>query len=68
MEAESSLAKPERVCPDCGMTETELYTKGLMGCPLCYKVFVREVRMAVEKLHGVAPPEAKNPWPTRRAE
>ena len=65
---DATAPRPERVCPDCGLTESELYAEGLMGCPTCYRIFVREVRMAVEKLHGVAPPEEKNPWPTRRAD
>ncbi len=59
--------KPERRCPDCGLTEHELYTEGLMGCATCYSTFVREVRMAVEQLHGVQAAPEKNPWPTRRA-
>ena len=67
-EMDAASEKVPRRCPECGLTEAELYTKGLMGCPMCYRVFVREVRLAVEKLHGVAPPAEKSPWVTRRAE
>jgi protein-arginine kinase activator protein McsA len=38
-----------------------------MGCAACYATFVREVRLAIEKLHGVQAAPEKNPWPTRRA-
>lgn len=65
---DGATAKPTRVCPECGLDEHSLYTEGLMGCATCYAVYVREVRMAVEKLHGVAAAPEKNPWPTRRAQ
>jgi protein-arginine kinase activator protein McsA len=57
-----------RVCAECGLTEPQLYAEGLMGCATCYATFVREVRLAVEKLHGVQAAPEKNPWPTRRAD
>ncbi len=57
-----------RVCAECGLAESQLYTEGLMGCATCYSTFVREVRLAVEKLHGVPAAPEKNPWPTRRAD
>jgi protein-arginine kinase activator protein McsA len=57
-----------RTCPECKLTEQQLYNEGLMGCATCYSTFVREVRLAVEKLHGVSAAPEKNPWPTRRAD
>jgi len=49
------------------LTLGELRTGGLLGCGTCYVVFAREVEVAIEALHAVAPPEAAHPWPTRRA-
>lgn len=57
----------EKTCPVCGLTLSELSARGRLGCPECYRVFAREVEMAVERLHGVPAPAEPNPWPTRGA-
>ena len=57
----------EKRCPVCGLTLALLAAQGRLGCPECYRVFAREVEMAVERLHGVPAPAEPYPWPTRGA-
>lgn len=42
----------ERVCPKCGMTESELISKYKFGCSECYNVFADRVKEFVNDLRG----------------
>jgi protein arginine kinase activator len=46
------LPDQEQACSDCGLTRTELYAQGTMGCVSCYQTFSAEVERALEEIHG----------------
>ena len=42
--ADEAFARaPEKVCPDCGMTDLAFARSHRLGCPRCYDVFAEEV-------------------------
>ena len=47
----SVLYNKEKVCPSCGMSETEVRKNGRFGCAECYHTFSSLVVSMLEKLH-----------------
>ena len=49
--AETAAVENE-TCPQCGMTRSDLYSQGQMGCARCYAAFPAEVQRALKEIHG----------------
>lgn len=51
----SLLSKPmsvkQRVCPGCGLSESELRSSGKLGCAQCYTTFMDVVDLMLKKMH-----------------
>jgi protein arginine kinase activator len=54
VQASGAQAKSETTCPDCGMTRSELRTRGRIGCARDYEVFESDIREILERVHGAA--------------
>jgi protein arginine kinase activator len=39
-------------CSQCGLTATEFWETGRLGCAHCYETFAEVITQAVERLHG----------------
>jgi protein arginine kinase activator len=48
---ETSSARQEEVCPDCGMTWPEFRQHGLLGCGHCYACFEEQLSRMIERVH-----------------
>lgn len=45
-------ARPSRRCELCGARFSDIAASGKVGCPHCYKVFEKELRTTVHRIHG----------------
>jgi len=42
----------ELTCPECGMTQSQLRSRGRVGCSRDYEVFADDIRDLLERVHG----------------
>lgn len=47
-----SVQPEKRVCPVCGISETEVLNSGRVGCGNCYNEFSGRLASFIEKVHG----------------
>lgn len=51
----------EVVCPDCGMTLTELRNRGRVGCARDYELFAKDIEEILERMHGATEHKGRTP-------
>jgi len=44
-------AKPETLCPHCGLSFSQFRTSSLLGCPQCYEAFEKPLEPMLELAH-----------------
>ena len=49
-------------CRSCGATFADIASKGLVGCPECYKVFHSELMPTIRRIHGKNAHNGKIPY------
>jgi protein-arginine kinase activator protein McsA len=54
----------EKICPECGTTLSKFYQTSMLGCPTCYRVFEREITLALKKIQGGTLHAGKTPYET----
>ena len=45
-------AAPEKKCPVCGSTYSDIAESGKVGCPACYETFGDELSHLIQSVHG----------------
>lgn len=56
-----ALSQVELTCPKCSQRISDLSETYFVGCPMCYKVFAREVEKLANSYHGTCQHFGKAP-------
>ena len=56
-----TLSVKQRVCPGCGLSESELRSGGKLGCEQCYSTFEDIVELMLKKMHLSSEYKGKTP-------
>ncbi len=55
----------DKICPECGYRLSEFYRTSMLGCPVCYQAFRREMDVALKKVQGKVLHAGKTPQGTK---
>ena len=60
-EAEETVAHPEIICPNCGMSYNDFMHSGKIGCSICYETFGKRLEPLLRRIHGSSVHSGKIP-------